>query len=176
MHAGPSLVTTIVVSLAVAYAGGLLARVARLPPILGYLAAGVIIGPFTPGFVADPVIVEQLAEIGVALLLFGVGLHFSLGDLRAVWRIAVPGAILQVAASAGLAFVVGRLLGFKLDESAIFAACLAIASTVVATRGLSERGQLESHAGRVALGWLVMQDLIVVGVLVMLPRLSLIHI
>jgi len=170
MHAGPSLVTTIVVSLAVAYAGGLLARVARLPPILGYLAAGVIIGPFTPGFVADPVIVEQLAEIGVALLLFGVGLHFSLGDLRAVWRIAVPGAILQVAASAGLAFVVGRLLGFKIDESAIFAACLAIASTVVATRGLSERGQLESHAGRVALGWLVMQDLIVVGVLVMLPR------
>jgi monovalent cation:H+ antiporter-2, CPA2 family len=169
MTSGPSLVTTIVVSLAVAYAGGLLARIARLPPLLGYLAAGVIVGPFTPGFVADPVIVEQLAEIGVALLLFGVGLHFSVGDLLAVWRIAVPGAIVQVAASAGLAFLVGRWLGFEGGEAAAFAACLAIASTVVATRGLSERGHLQSHAGRVALGWLVMQDLIVVGVLVMLP-------
>src|ERR1041384_3002196 len=89
----------------------------------------------------------ELAEIGVALLLFGVGLHFSVGDLLAVWRVAVPGAILQVAASAGLAFFVGHMLGFKPAEAAAFAACLAIASTVVATRGLSERGQLESHAG-----------------------------
>src|ERR1700741_2533436 len=103
MTSGPSLVTPIVVSLAVAYGGGLLARIARLPPLLGYLAAGVIVGPFTPGFVADPVVVEQLAEIGVALLLFGVGLHFSVGDLLAVWRVAVPGAIVQVAACAGLA-------------------------------------------------------------------------
>jgi CPA2 family monovalent cation:H+ antiporter-2 len=170
MAPGPSLVTTIVVSLAIAYAGGLLARIARLPPLLGYLIAGAFVGPFTPGFVADPTVIEQLAEIGVALLLFGVGLHFSVGDLLAVWRVAVPGAILQVAASAGLAFFVGHMLGFKPAEAAVLAACLAIASTVVATRGLSERGQLESHAGREALGWLVMQDLIVVGVLVMLPR------
>ena len=169
MAPGTSLVTTIVVSLAVAYAGGLLARAVRLPPLVGYLLAGVILGPFTPGFVADEPMVEQLAEIGVALLLFGVGLHFSIGDLVAVWRTAVPGAILQVAASGVLGFGVGRLVGFAPEQAALFAACLAVASTVVATRTLGERDRLQTEAGRVALGWLVMQDLIVVGVLVMLP-------
>jgi CPA2 family monovalent cation:H+ antiporter-2 len=111
----------------------------------------------------------QLAEIGVALLLFGVGLHFSIGDLVAVWRIAVPGAVLQVALSAALGYGVGRLIGFEPEASAVLAAGLAVASTVVATRGLDERSELRTNAGRVALGWLVVQDLIVVGVLVMLP-------
>jgi len=169
MPPGASLVTTIVVSLAVAYAGGLAARAARLPPLVGYLLAGVVLGPFTPGLVADQAIVEQLAEIGVALMLFGVGLHFSIGDLVAVWRTAVPGALLQVAASAALGWGVGRLAGFAPEAAAIFAACLAVASTVVATRALAERDKLETEAGRVALGWLVMQDLMVVCLLVMLP-------
>jgi CPA2 family monovalent cation:H+ antiporter-2 len=169
MQPAPSLVTTLVVSLALAYAGGLLARMVRLPPLVGYLLAGVVLGPLTPDFVADRYIVEQLAEIGVALLLFGVGLHFSFGDLVAVWRIAVPGAVLQVALSAALGFGVGRLIGFRPEEAGIFAVCLAVASTVVATRALGERGSVQDPAGRVALGWLVMQDLIVVGVLVLLP-------
>ena len=169
MTAAPSLIATVVVSLATAYLGGMLARLVRLPPLVGYLLAGIVVGPFTPGFVADQAIVEQLAEIGVALLLFGVGLHFSIGDLVAVWRIAVPGAVLQVALSAALGFGVGRLIGFEVEASAVLAACLAVASTVVATRGLEERAQLQTSAGRVALGWLVMQDLIVVGLLLLLP-------
>jgi CPA2 family monovalent cation:H+ antiporter-2 len=169
MQPEPSLVTTLVASLALAYVGGLCARMVRLPPLVGYLLAGVVLGPFTPGFIADQHIVEQLAEIGVALLLFGVGLHFSFGDLVTVWRIAVPGALLQVALSAALGFGVGRFVGFQPAEAAVFAVCLAVASTVVATRALGERGSLPSQSGRVALGWLVMQDLIVVGVLIMLP-------
>jgi CPA2 family monovalent cation:H+ antiporter-2 len=169
MTAAPSLIATVALSLAAAYVGGMLARLVRLPPLVGYLLAGIAVGPFTPGLVADQATIEQLAEIGVALLLFGVGLHFSLGDLVAVWRIAVPGALLQVALSAALGFGVGRLIGFDGQASAVLAACLAVASTVVATRGLRERGQLRTNAGRVALGWLVMQDLIVVVLLVLLP-------
>jgi CPA2 family monovalent cation:H+ antiporter-2 len=169
MTAAPSLIDTVAMSLAAAYLGGMLARLVRLPPLVGYLLAGIAVGPFTPGLVADQATVEQLAEIGVALLLFGVGLHFSIGDLVTVWRIAVPGALLQVALSAGLGFGVGRLIGFETGASAVLAACLAVASTVVATRGLGERGQLTTNAGRVALGWLVMQDLIVVVLLVLLP-------
>ena len=169
MTAAPSLIATVAMSLAAAYLGGMLARLVRLPPLVGYLLAGIAVGPFTPGLVADQATVEQLAEIGVALLLFGVGLHFSLGDLVAVWRIAVPGALLQVALSAALGFGGGRLIGFDIQPSAMLAACLAVASTVVATRALGERGELGTNAGRVALGWLVVQDLIVVLLLVLLP-------
>ena len=169
MEGAPSLVATVVVSLALAYVGGMLARAVRLPPLVGYLLAGVAVGPFTPGFVADQRIIEELAEIGVALLLFGVGLHFSLGDLIAVWRVAVPGSLIQVAISAALGFGVGRFVGFTTSQSWILAACLAVASTVVATRALQERNRLQTNTGRVALGWLVMQDLIVVGILIMLP-------
>jgi monovalent cation:H+ antiporter-2, CPA2 family len=169
METGAPLVTTIVVSLAVAYAGGLLARSIRLPPLAGYLLAGVVLGPFTPGFAADQHAVEQLAEIGVALMLFGVGLHFSFHDLRAVWRLAVPGALLQMAGSTALAFGVGRIIGLPPQQAVLFAICLAVASTVVATRSLGDRDRLESLSGRVALGWLVMQDLIVIGALIMLP-------
>src|SRR5690349_19774733 len=169
MTAAPSLIATVAMSLAAAYLGGMLARLVRLPPLVGYLLAGIAVGPFTPGLVADQATIEQLAEIGVALLLFGVGLHFSLSDLLAVWRIAVPGALLQVALSATLGFGVGRFIGFGTQASAVLAACLAVASTVVATRTLSERGELTSNPGRVALGWLVMRDLIVVILLVLLP-------
>src|SRR5262249_52265713 len=169
MTGGPSLIATIAMSLATAYVGGMLARLVRLPPPVGYPVAGIAVGPFTPGMVADQATVEQLAEIGVALLLFGVGLHFSIDDLVAVWRIAVPGALLQVVLSAAIGFGVGRAIGFDAQASAVLAVCLAVASTVVATRGLSERGKRGTNAGRVALGWLVMQDLIVVFLLVMLP-------
>src|SRR5437764_1114754 len=169
MTAAPSLIATVAMSLAAAYLGGMLARLVRLPPLVGYLLAGIAVGPFTPGLVADQATIEQLAEIGVALLLFGVGLHFSLSDLLAVWRIAVPGALLQVALSATVGFGIGRFIGFDVQASAVLAACLAVASTVVATRTLSERGELRTNPGRVALGWLVMQDLIVVILLVLLP-------
>ena len=169
MNGAHSLIATVALSLAAAYLGGMLARLVRLPPLVGYLLAGIAVGPFTPGLVADAATVEQLAEIGVALLLFGVGLHFSIDDLVAVWRVAVPGALLQVALSAALAFGVGRLIGFDPEGAAALAACLAVASTVVATRALGERGQLGTGAGRVALGWLVMQDLIVVVLLVLIP-------
>jgi len=165
----PSLIATIIVSLTLAYAGGMLAHALRLPPLVGYLLAGIVVGPFTPGFIADPQIAEDLAEIGVALLLFGVGLHFSIGDLAAVWRIAVPGSLLQVALSAVLGFGVGRFIGFTSTQAVVLAGCLAVASTVVATRGLQDRNKLQLEAGRFALGWLVMQDLIVIGVLIMLP-------
>jgi CPA2 family monovalent cation:H+ antiporter-2 len=166
----PTLLATIVISLAAAYLLGMAARALRLPPLVGYLLAGVAIGPFTPGFVADAHMVGELADIGVALLLFGVGLHFSLTDLLSVWRIAVPGAALQTAGSTAVGFAVGRwLLGWQTSGSLLLGFALAIASTAVATRTLEDRGRLSTEAGRVALGWLVVQDLVVILVLVLLP-------
>src|SRR5919197_5187338 len=141
MPPGPSLVATIVASLTLAYLGGIAARALRLPPLVGYLFAGIAVGPFTPGFVADQRATAELAEIGVALLLFGVGLHFSLADLVAVWRIAIPGALLQVAISTAVGFGVGRaLLGWAPGSALVLGLALAIASTAVATRALGERG------------------------------------
>ncbi|MDE2227970.1 MAG: cation:proton antiporter [Alphaproteobacteria bacterium] len=169
MESGPSLVVTLLIGLAIAYVGGLAARALRLPPIVGYLLAGVAVGPSTLGVAADLHTVEELAQIGVVLLLFGVGLHFSLADLRTVWRVAVPGALLQITASAALGFGVARLIGFAAEPAAALAMCLAVASTVVATRSLGERGRLMTQAGRIALGWLVVQDLVVVVALVVLP-------
>jgi CPA2 family monovalent cation:H+ antiporter-2 len=166
---GSSFIATIVVSLAFAYAGGIAARALRLPPLVGYLCAGIVVGPFTPGFVADQKLTGELAEIGVALLLFGVGLHFSLADLAAVWRIAVPGALLQVVASTALGFAVGGWLGLAPLPAVVLGLSLAIASTAVATRALDERGRLRTLPGRTALGWLVMQDIIVILALVLLP-------
>jgi len=165
-----SLLGTIAIGLALAYLGALAARAIRLPPLIGYVLAGVAIGPFTPGFVADPRLTAELAEIGVALLLFGVGIHFSLADLTAVWRVAVPGALLQVAASALIGFGVGHLvLGWTPEAAFVLGLSLAIASTAVAMRVLEARGHLRSLTGRIALGWLVMQDLIVILALVLLP-------
>src|SRR5690242_6426983 len=131
----PSLLATLVVSLAAAYVCGLAARAVRLPPLVGYLIAGVAVGPFTPGFVADQRMSAELAEIGVALLLFGIGLHFSIADLLAVWRVAVPGAVLQVAGSTGVGLALGRVaMGWHPGPSLVLGVCLAIASTAVATR------------------------------------------
>ncbi len=170
MPAHSPLVATVIISLVLAAIGGMAARQAKLPPLFGYVLAGMVIGPFTPGFIADQTIIEDLAEIGVALLLFGVGLHFSLRDLAAVWRIAVPGALMQVAVSGALGFGVGRFIGFAPGAALVLAGCLAVASTVVATRALELRQKMATPAGRFATGWLVMQDLIVVAVLVLMPE------
>src|SRR3954471_18623301 len=173
MHTAPPMLATLVLALALALAFGAAARWLRLPPLFGYLLAGVAISPHTPGFVGDAELTSTLAEVGVALLLFGVGLHFRLADLLAVWRIALPGAVLQVGIGAALGAVLGAF-GFGLGWGAalVFGLALAIASTAVATRMLAEQGQLAGPAGRLALGWLVVQDLRVVLALVMVPAAS----
>ena len=164
------LLPTLVVSLIFAFIGGAAARVIRLPPLVGYLLAGVVVGPFTPGFVADQRIAAELAEIGVALLLFGIGLHFSAADLLAVRRIVVPGALLQVAVTTGIGVLVARyVVGLPPAASLIIGLSLAIASTAVATRALEDRGRLDAQAGRIALGWLVVQDIVVILALVLVP-------
>jgi CPA2 family monovalent cation:H+ antiporter-2 len=169
MHV-PPLLAILVVSLSLAFAFGLAARALRLPPLIGYLVAGAVVGPHALGFAADAGFTATLAEVGVGLLLFGVGLHFRPQDLAAVWRIALPGAVLQVAAGGLLGGLLGHaLLGLSVGGACVFGLSLAIASTAVATRALEERGRLAGEAGRLALGWLVVQDLIVVLGLVLLP-------
>ncbi|MBP0464028.1 cation:proton antiporter [Roseomonas sp. PWR1] len=173
MSHAPPLVATLVVALALAFAFGFVARLLRLPPLLGYIAAGIAVGPYTPGFVADGAVTSGLAEIGVALLLFAVGLHFRARDLLAVWRVALPGAVAQIAAGTLLGAAVGAaLLGLDAAGAAVFGLALAISSTAVATRALEEKGRLSGEAGRIALGWLVVQDLVVVLALVLLPALA----
>lgn len=170
MHALPPILTTLVVALALAFALGFAARSLRLPPLIGYLAAGIAVGPHTPGFVADAQVTHAMAELGVALLLFGVGLHFRAQDLVAVWRVALPGAVAQIAGGMLLGAAVGAgLLGLGLLPALVFGLALAISSTAVATRALEEVGRLGGQAGRLALGWLVVQDLVVVVALVLLP-------
>ncbi|MGH6982420.1 MAG: cation:proton antiporter, partial [Stellaceae bacterium] len=169
----PTLLATVVISLAAAYLLGMAARALRLQPLVGYLLAGVVIGPFTPGVFADTHIVAELADIGVALLLFGVGLHFSLHDLLSVWRVAVPGALLQIAGTTAIGFAVGRwLLGWDHGASVLLGLALTISSTAVATRTLEDRGHFGSGAGRIALGWLVVQDLVVILILVLLSEIA----
>ena len=166
------LITTIVVGLCLAFVLGLVAHRLRLPLIAGYLLAGVAIGPFTPGYVADLGIASQLSEIGVILLMFGVGLQFSLSDLMAVRGIALAGAVAQIAAAVLAGMVVGWSLGWGVAAGAILGLSLSVASTVVLLRVLSERKLLATDEGRVAAGWLVVQDLVMVMVLVMIPPLA----
>jgi len=172
MHHELSLITTIAAALGFGLLFGMLAVRVKLPALVGYLAAGVFIGPATPGFVADVALASQLAEIGVMLLMFGVGLHFSLKDLLDVRRIALPGALLQI----GVATVMGMGLAWWWDWSLgagiVFGLALSVASTVVLLRALEARGVLDSMNGRIAVGWLVVEDLVMVLVLVMLPALS----
>jgi CPA2 family monovalent cation:H+ antiporter-2 len=164
-----SLITTIAAALGLALIFGFLCARIKVPPLVGYLLAGIAIGPATPGFVGDVALAQQLAEIGVMLLMFGVGLHFSLDDLLSVRRIALPGAVVQIlfatAAGAGLAL----LWGWSLASAVVFGLCLSVASTVVLLRALERRGLLESVNGRIAVGWLVVEDLVMVLVLVILP-------
>ncbi|MBP0494698.1 cation:proton antiporter [Pararoseomonas indoligenes] len=171
-HATPFL-TSLVLGLTFAFAFGLAARLVHMPPLVGYLVAGVAIGPNTPGITIDGEFTRTLAEVGVGLLLFGVGLHFRPRDLLAVWRVAVPGATAQVALGLLLGAALGMALpGLPIGHALVFGLALAIASTAVATRALEERGQLSGEAGKIALGWLVLQDLLVVLGLVLLPAAS----
>jgi monovalent cation:H+ antiporter-2, CPA2 family len=166
------LITTIAAALGLALIMGFVASRLKLPALVGYLIAGIIIGPATPGFVADIELSNQLAEIGVMLLMFGVGLHFSLDDLLAVRRIALPGAIVQIAVATLLGIGVTALWGWSLAAGIVFGLALSVASTVVLLRALESRGVLESVNGRIAVGWLVVEDLVMVLVLVLLPPFS----
>lgn len=167
-----TLISTIAAALGLALIMGLLAARLKLPPLVGYLIAGIILGPATPGFVADVELSGQLAEIGVMLLMFGVGLHFSLEDLLAVRRIALPGAIVQIAVATLLGMGVARLWGWSLPAGIVFGLALSVASTVVLLRALESRGLLETLNGRIAVGWLIVEDLVMVLVLVLLPTLA----
>jgi CPA2 family monovalent cation:H+ antiporter-2 len=168
-----TLITTIAAALGLALVMGFIAARLKLPVLVGYLIAGILIGPATPGFVADVELSNQLAEIGVMLLMFGVGLHFSLDDLLAVRRIALPGAIVQITVATLLGMGVAALWGWSLAGGLVFGLSLSVASTVVLLRALENRGILESVNGRIAVGWLVVEDLVTVLVLVLLPPLSL---
>ncbi len=167
-----ALIATIAAGLGLAFIFGLLATRFRLPPILGYLLAGVAVGPFTPGFVADAGLASQLAELGVILLMFGVGLHFSIADLLAVRRIAIPGAIAQIAVATGLGALVSHFWGWSWGTGIVFGLALSVASTVVLLRALEDRGILDSSDGRIAVGWLIVEDLVTVLALVLLPALA----
>ncbi|WP_144945517.1 YbaL family putative K(+) efflux transporter [Pseudomonas oryzihabitans] len=166
------LISTLAIGLVLAFAFGILATRLRLPPIAGYLLAGVAAGPFTPGFVADPELSKELTEIGVILLMFGVGLHFSIKDLLAVKRIAIPGAIVQIAAATLMGIGVSHFLGWGLGSGLVFGLSLSVASTVVLLRALEERQMVESRRGRIAVGWLIVEDLLMVLALVVLPALA----
>jgi len=167
-----SLIATMAASLAFAFVGGLLAMRLRLSPLLGYILAGIAVGPFTPGYVADAKLATQLAEIGVMLMMFGVGMHFSLRDLLAVRAIAVPGAIVQIATATALGAGVARLWGWRWGSGVVFGLALSVASTVVLLRALEERGEVGSPDGRIAVGWLLVEDLAMVLALILLPALA----
>ena len=171
MHHEISLLANLAIALVVAFVGGLLARQIGLPTIVGYLLAGMAIGPFTPGFVGDVEDIRQLAEIGVIFLMFGVGLHFSLKDLWDVRQVALPGAMLQMVIATGLGFALSQLWGWAPLSGLMLGLSISIASTVVLLRGLMDNGLLSTTAGRIAVGWLVMEDLATVLILVMLPIL-----
>jgi CPA2 family monovalent cation:H+ antiporter-2 len=167
-----SLISTIAYGFGLALIFGYIASRIKVPPLVGYLMAGIVIGPATPGFVADMDLAGQLAEIGVMLLMLGVGLHFSLADLLAVRRIAIPGAILQIAVATALGLGTAMWWGWSLGGSLVFGLALSVASTVVLLRALEARGVLESVNGQIAIGWLVVEDLVMVLVLVLLPALA----
>jgi CPA2 family monovalent cation:H+ antiporter-2 len=166
------LISTIVIGLVLAFGFGVLAQRIKISPIVGYLLAGVVMGPFTPGYVGDQNIADQLAEIGVILLMFGVGLHFSLDDLLSVRGIAIPGAVVQIAAATILGMGLAHLLGWGMGGGLVFGLALSVASTVVLLRALQERRLLETDRGRIAVGWLIVEDIAMVLTLVLLPAVA----
>ena len=167
-----TLITTLAAALGLALVLGFLATKLRLPALVGYLVAGILIGPATPGFVADLALSQQLAEIGVILLMFGVGLHFSMDDLLSVRSIAVPGALVQIAVATALGMGVASWWGWSLGSGLVFGLTLSVASTVVLLRALEDRGLIDSINGHIAVGWLIVEDLAMVMVLVLLPALA----
>jgi CPA2 family monovalent cation:H+ antiporter-2 len=170
-HYSP-LIATIVAGLVVAFLMGALAQRLKISPIAGYLLAGILVGPFTPGFVADTRLANELAEIGVILLMFGVGLHFSLRDLLSVRKIAIPGAIVQIAVATLLGMGLGWLMGWNMLSGFVFGLALSVASTVVLLRALQARDLVDTERGRIAVGWLIVEDLVMVLALVLLPALA----
>ncbi|VDZ80404.1 transport protein [Salmonella bongori] len=172
MHHATPLITTIVGGLVLAFILGMIANKLRISPLVGYLLAGVLAGPFTPGFVADTKLAPELAELGVILLMFGVGLHFSLKDLMAVKSIAIPGAVAQIAVATLLGMALSAVLGWSLMTGIVFGLCLSTASTVVLLRALEERQLLDSQRGQIAIGWLIVEDLVMVLTLVLLPAVA----
>ena len=167
-----SLIATIVAGLGLAFVFGAIANRLKLPVLVGYLLAGVLVGPFTPGYVADQQLAPQLAEIGVILLMFGVGLHFSLKDLLSVRTIAIPGAIVQIGAATVMGLGLALALGWTIGAGVVFGLALSVASTVVLLRALQERRLIETGRGKIAVGWLIVEDLAMVLALVLLPALS----
>jgi len=167
-----SLIAILCVGFVLAFVFGLLAQRLRLSPIVGYLLAGVLVGPHTPGFVGDQTLAPQLAEIGVILLMFGVGLHFSMRDLIAVRNLAVPGAIVQMSVATAMGWFLGWRLGWPHPQSIIFGLALSVASTVVLLRALESGRILDSERGRIAVGWLIVEDLAMVLALVLVPALA----
>ena len=167
-----SLIALLCVGFVMAFALGMLAQRLKLSPLVGYLLAGVIVGPFTPGFVADQTLAPQLAEVGVILLMFGVCLHFSLRDLLDVKNIAVPGALLQIAFVTSIGTAFGLMLGWETMGSIVFGLSLSVASTVVVMRAMEDRRLLDTRRGRIAIGWLIVEDLAMVLALVLLPAIA----
>jgi CPA2 family monovalent cation:H+ antiporter-2 len=167
-----SLIALLAIGFVLALLLGVLANMLRVSPIVGYLLAGIACGPFTPGFVGDSTLASQLAEIGVILLMFGVGLHFSIRDLLSVRRIALPGAVAQIATATAIGFGMAWLLGWSVGAGLVFGLSLSVASTVVLLRALEERNVLQSSEGKIAVGWLIVEDLATVLALVLLPALA----
>ncbi|ORM65816.1 Kef family K(+) transporter [Pantoea rodasii] len=172
MHHTTPLITTIVGGLVLAFILGMIANRLRISPLVGYLLAGVLAGPFTPGFVADTNLAPELAELGVILLMFGVGLHFSLKDLMSVKSIAIPGAIAQIAVATLLGMGLSWAMGWSWMTGLVFGLCLSTASTVVLLRALEERQLIDSQRGQIAIGWLIVEDLVMVLTLVLLPAIA----
>jgi CPA2 family monovalent cation:H+ antiporter-2 len=166
------LIALLAVGLVLAFLLGSLAHRLRLSPIVGYLLAGILVGPFTPGFVADPELAMELSEIGVILLMFGVGLHFSVEDLLEVKTIAIPGAIAQIALATGLGWGLAWFMGWPTLQGLVFGLALSVASTVVLLRAMEDRRLLETRRGKIAVGWLIVEDLVMVVALVLLPALA----
>src|SRR5215471_11615574 len=172
--ASSPLIAILVVGIGLAFVFGAVAHRLKMSPIAGYLLAGVVVGPFTPGFVADSNLTSQLADVGVILLMFGVGLHFSLKDLLAVRRIVIPGALAQMSIVTALGILVAWVIGWPLGAGLVYGLALSVASTVVLTRALQERHLMETERGHVAMGWLIFQDLLTVLALVLIPPLAMV--
>ncbi len=169
MHGDTILLMTFVLALVAAFAGGLAARMLRLPPIVGYLVGGLVVGPFTPGFIGDSEAMSQLAEVGVMFMMFGTGLHFSLKDLFEVKNIAVPGAVLQILAGTAAGFALSQAFGWSASAGVMLGLSVSIASTVVLIKNLTDAGLYQTQGGRIATGWLIVEDLATVLILVVLP-------
>jgi CPA2 family monovalent cation:H+ antiporter-2 len=166
------LINTIIASIVSAFVFGMVARKLKLPVIVGYLLAGVLIGPHTPGIVANVTIAQELAEIGIILLMFGVGLHFSFRDLMNVRKIALPGAIVQIVSATGIGALAALMQGYDIRDGLFFGFSLSVASTIVLLRSLEQRDMVDSEGGKIAVGWLIVEDIVMVFALVLLPVIA----